>query len=207
MYRKIGVYLFAVFALFWQFQPAYALDDTVLFYLDESYAPVVRLDRLPQTSEAMKAILALYALENGAGCEGKNEQGLVKCALTRELGLGANCSDDHIRFVRSWFKVIPNLTSRWTQRWNADSQQVGSLEDLCYDQPDSASWHNIWEIIRVSSSNGNVTVDAIQNWGSQYGHGRIHYINTYVIERHTISEVSSVITKLDESSESIFGDE
>lgn len=150
---SIRIVAFAVFLSTWQQIPAYASDKSVVFYLDKHYNPVVRLDRLPKPSEGVKAILALYALENGAGCKGKDEQGLVKCALTRELGLGSNCSDDHIRFVRTWFKVTPNLTSRWNSKQDKDSQKAGSLEGLCYGQPDTASWHNIWEIIKISTSN------------------------------------------------------
>lgn len=204
---SIRIVAFAVISSTWLLMPANASDKTVIFYLDKHSNPVVRLDRLPKASEGVKAILALYALENGAGCEGKDEKGLVKCALTRELGLGSNCSDDHIRFVRSWFKVTPNLTSRFNNEQDKDSQKAGSLEGLCYGQPDSASWHNIWKTIKISTSKGTVTVEAIQIWGSQFGHGRVRYKNTYRIDSHTVTEVSSHISELERSSDSIFGNE
>lgn len=179
-----------------------SVDDTAVFYLDGSN-PVVRLDRLPNAFEGVKAILAAYALENGAGCDYRIAQGL-RCALTRELGLGANCSDAHIGFVRSWFKVMPKLTSRLVHGLDDDSQKPGSLENLCYGKSDMAGVQNLWEIIRVSVSKETVAVDAILHWGSRWGHGRVRYRNTYRIEQHTVTEVSSRITDLEYSQESIF---
>lgn len=124
-----------------------AAERAAVFYIDEHYRPVTRLDRLPHLTAGLKALLALYALENGAGCEGKDEDKRVRCKLTAELGLGSNCSEAHIQLVRSWFDSTPNLTSRWNARWNATTKSPGSLEHFCYGQPDTASWQNIWEII------------------------------------------------------------
>jgi hypothetical protein len=183
---------------------ARASESAVVFYLD-NHRHVVRLDRLPGVSESIKALLALYALENGAGCEGKDENNRVKCALTRELGLGVNCSEAHIRLVRSWFEITPNLTSRWHERWNAKAKEPGSLENLCYGQPDSASWYNVWNVIKLKSSGEIVEVEAILAWGSQYGHGRVRYRTSYRIGSHSISEISSQVTELSRSSESAFG--
>jgi hypothetical protein len=175
----------------------------VVFYLDTNHRPVVRLDRVP-LSEGVKAILAMYALQNGAGCEGKNEQALVKCALTSELGLGANCSEEHVRLVRAWFAKTPNLTGRWDERWNRDARKAGSLENLCYGQPDTGSWHNIWEIIRVDVSSDLVTVDAIFFGGSQHGRTRARYVTSYRIGEREITELRSDQRVLERSSKSIF---
>lgn len=184
-----------------------AKEGLVVFYLDEHYQPTVRLDRIQPHSEGVKAILALYALENGAGCEGKNERELVNCALTKELGLGANCSADHIALVRTWFDITPNLTSRWNERWNKETRKAGSLEALCYSQPDTASWHNIWEIIRISTEGEVVTVEAVQAWGSQFGHGRVRYKHSYQVLQGRVKEVSAEVTELQRSSKSIFESE
>lgn len=196
--------LFALVTLSLSSQPTLAAGSLgkVVFYLDRG-GPVVRLDRVPQ-SEGVRAILALYALENGAGCEGKNEQGLVKCALTKELGLGANCSEEHIRFVRTWFPKTANLTWRWNERWNGDARNPGALETLCYGQPDTASWQNIWEIIRVDVSSDVVTVDAIVSGGSQHGRTRARYVTSYRIGQHEITELTSNTKVLESSQKSIF---
>jgi hypothetical protein len=175
----------------------------VVFSLDQHAVPVVRLDRVPR-SEGLRAILALYALENGAGCEGKNGQDLVRCALTGALGLGANCSEAHVRLVRTWFTRTTNLTSRWSEQRDADAKQAGSLENLCYRQPDTASWQNIWEIIRVDVASDVVTVDAIFFGGSQHGRTRARYITSYRIGRHQVTELRSERRVIERSSKSIF---
>lgn len=175
----------------------------VVFYLDKHYAPVVRLDRVPP-SEGLRAILALYALENGAGCEGKNEKGLVKCAMTSALGLGANCSVEHIGLVRTWFAKTPNLTTRWQAMQNEDAKKPGSLESLCYGQPDTASWQNIWEIIRVDVRSDIVTVDAVFFGGSRNGRTRTRYITSYRVEAQEIKQLESSERVLERSSKSIF---
>jgi glutathione S-transferase len=54
-------------------------------------------------SEGINAILAMYALQTGGGCEGHDDAGL-RCELTKSLGLGAQCSEKHLKLVRSWFK-------------------------------------------------------------------------------------------------------
>lgn len=174
-----------------------------VFYLDRNYQPIVRLDRVPQ-SEAVRSILALYALENGAGCGGKNEQDQVKCSLTSELGLGENCSEEHVRLVRAWFVKTPNLTSRWVEARNSDAKKPGSLEDLCYRQPDTASWQNIWEIIRVDARSDVVTVDAIFFGGSQHGRTRTRYVTTFRVGHQRITELRSKAKVLESSSKSIF---
>jgi len=88
---------------------------------------------------------------------------------------------------------------------NAKAKAPGALENLCYGQPDTGSWHNIWELIKVKSTGDTVEVEAIQNWGSQYGHGRVHYRNSYKIGAQRIVETASQVTELSRSKEGIFG--
>ncbi len=192
------------FMLLLTVRPVHSQENEVVFYLNEHYRPVVRLDRIRNASEGVRAILALYALENGAGCEGQNGQGQLICALTSKLGLGANCSDEHIRLVRSWFKRVPNLTSRWIESRNADSSVPGALEGLCYSAPDTGSWQNIWEILRVRMSADTVIVEGVFFGGSQYGRSRVRYITTYRVEPHSISEEQTQVTVLERSSKGIF---
>lgn len=199
------VILIGCFLCVAQMQHAYAAERVVVFYLNEHHRPVTRLDRLPDLTPGLKAILALYTLENGAGCEGKDESDRVRCDMTEKLGLGSNCSEAHIQLVRSWFESTPNLTSRWSARWNGKAKAPGALENLCYGQPHTGSWHNIWEIIKVKSTGEFVEVEAILNWGSQYGHGRVRYRNSYKIGSQTIVETASQVTELSRSKESIFG--
>lgn len=193
----------AVLALAGQAGFAEGTRGQAVFYFDEHSRPVVRLDRIP-LSDPVKAILALYALQNGAGCGGKNEQDLVTCALTSELGLGANCSEEHLRTVRRWFSKVPSLSSRWNPNLDGDARKAGALEALCYRQPDTASWQNIWAVIRMDVKADVVTVDAIFFGGSQHGRTRARYQASYRIGQQEISVLRSKRTVLESSARSIF---
>jgi hypothetical protein len=76
-------------------QRAGAAEPVSVFLLDSHHTPVVRLEKLtPPLSEPVRAILAMYALQDGGGCEGENdpkENGL-HCILTTALGVGPQCS-------------------------------------------------------------------------------------------------------------------
>lgn len=182
-----------------------APSSAVFYYAADGSGPVLRLDRVPNMSEGMKAILALYALENGADCRGPSEQGGLKCALTAELGLGANCSQEHLALVRKWFPVVPELTGRWSRKWNEDSSKEGSLERLCYTQTDSGSWQNIWQVIRVTARGNKISVTAIMQGGSQYGQSRIKYVNEYKITERHVKVTSSRKVILERSQRPLFG--
>ena len=193
-----------VLLAFWSvlLRPAAASPEQVVFLYDKSWRPVVRLDRLPSGS-GVRAILALYALQNGAGCQGKEPDDLVDCALTRALGLGANCSSEHLSLVRSWFTTTPKLSPRWRSR-DAPTQEPGTLEGLCYRQPDTASWQNIWELIRLRPEGNLVHVNAVLFWGSQYGRGRVLYEHTFRVDGHRIITVTAKVSELSRSDKGIF---
>lgn len=204
MRRTLGCIFFSACQLTIQAAPAHAEEYVTIFHYNENHLPVTKFDQLPALTPGLKALFALYTLENGAGCEGKDESGLVKCDMTEKLELGSNCSAAHIKLVRSWFDVTPNLTSRWNKRWNANTKTSGTLENLCYGQPDTASWQNKWKIIRVKMEGSIVEVEAVLFWGSQYGHGKVRYRNSYKIDSHTIIETSSETHVLSESTKSMF---
>jgi hypothetical protein len=146
----------------------------------------------------------MYALQNGAGCQSRNESGLVVCALPSALGLGENCSQQHLDLIRQWFTKTPNLTSRWIKSRDADTRNPGSLEDLCYKQSEDANWQNMWEIIRVDVRSNVVTVDAIFFGGSWHGRTRARYTATYQVGPLEVVELRSNIHVLERSSKSIF---
>jgi hypothetical protein len=82
--------------------PVAADDASTVFLLDQKYEPIVRLEKLAPLSEAMRALLAMYALENGSGCESETvrDKGL-HCELTAALGIGPQCSQAQVRLVRA----------------------------------------------------------------------------------------------------------
>jgi hypothetical protein len=175
--------------------------DVAVFLHDEHWRPTVRLDRIPK-NPALRAILALYALENGAGCEGKNAIGLVNCKLTSALGLGANCSAEHLELVRTWFTTTPNLTSRWHPLDAVTASP--SLEQLCYQTPDTASWQNTWQVIRLRVEADLVHVNAVLYWGSRNGQGRVRYEHSYRVSGERVEEVAAKVSELSRSSKSMF---
>jgi hypothetical protein len=176
---------------------SFASTGITVFYLDKNYLPVVRIDRLAPIPESTRAVLALYALQNGAGCEGRNGAGL-QCSLTSALGFPAQCSAEHVAFVRKWFPgPIPALNTRGSPKELESPQVPGTLEALCYGQPDTASWQNIWEVIRVSSAGDVVTVQAVGSWSSQNGSGKFSYTTSFRVSAGSVVLVSNRETRRD----------
>jgi hypothetical protein len=168
-----------------------APDNGRVFFLSDEYQPAIRLDRLPNQSEQLKAILAMYSLQNGAGCEGRDSNGGLRCSLTSALGLGTNCSPEHVQLVRKWFAQTPKLSSRWHPDWNRDARKEGALENLCYRQPDTASWQNVWTEIQMKATGRRVVVSAILHWASTNGSGSVRYQSEYEITDSQVKVVSS----------------
>lgn len=128
----------------------------VVFYLDAQYHPVARLDRLGPISEGLKAILAMYALQVGAGCE-TDEQ----CVLNQGLGLGTQCSEQQINLVNSWFKTEIVILDDGTEGAFQRLLKSGDFGPICSRTPSRISpGQNMWEIIRVKNGDNLVFVDA-----------------------------------------------
>ena len=179
---------FAAFALG---STCFAAAPTTVFYYDKNNLPVVRVDRLKPLPESTRAILALYALQNGAGCEGRDSRGL-QCTLTRALGFQSQCSTEHVALVRKWFPhSIPELNTRGTPKELQNPSAEGTLVGLCYQQPDTASWKNIWEVIRISFSGELVTVQALGQWVSTNGEGKFGYVTEFRVGGNSIEVVSN----------------
>jgi hypothetical protein len=170
---------------------SYAKEPVVVFYLDSQYRPVAKLERLGKISEGTKAVLAMYALQVGGGCEGHDDQGL-KCELTRALGLGAQCSSQHLNLVRAWFKeALPRMTGHHESTFQ-NVVKSGELGSICYSQPDTATRQHVWETIRVSTEDNLVSVDAIsRSIASADGpFGTNRYSTTYRIDENVVTVVS-----------------
>lgn len=165
--------------------------DVVVFYLDSQYQPIVKLELLGKMSEGMKAVLAMYAFQVGGGCAGHDEHGL-KCELTKSLGLGAQCSGQHLGLVRSWFtKGIPPI-SGYPEHSIQQALKSGDLKSICYSAPYTATRQVIWEFIRVKKENNRVFVDAISHWTASADGpgGRYQYQSEYRIGAGTIVVVA-----------------
>lgn len=170
---------------------SYAKEQVAVFYLDSQYRPVAKLERLGKISEGTKAVLAMYAMQIGGGCEGNDRQGL-KCELTRALGLGAQCSDEHLNLVRAWFKeALPPMSSTPEAKL-FEAIKSGKLESICYHQPYTAKSQQIWEIIRVSIEDNHVSVDAISFWSvsADGPFTKNEYSTTYRVDENVVTVVS-----------------
>jgi len=190
--RIIWVLLFAL--TFVSSVPAttQAAEPVTVFLLDSKYEPVVRLEKLsPPLTEGLRAILAMYALQDGGGCEGEtdpNEKGL-HCALTTALGVGPQCSEAQLRLVRAWFKSLPKMSGLAADHY-LNIQRPDSLETICYAAPYTASFQQIWDRIRVTQDGGEVVVDAVGSWLARDESGHFHYRSKYKIEDHSITTLS-----------------
>jgi hypothetical protein len=170
---------------------AYAEDELIVFYLDSQFRPVAKLERLGQMSEGAKAILAMYALQRGGGCEGNDQAGL-KCELTKALGLGAQCSKEHLQLVKSWFKQEMPPMSGYPEQVIQRVLRSGDLESICYNQPYTATRQEVWEIIRVKREGNHFSVDAISHWtaGADGPSGKNRYSTKYRVEKNDVTTLS-----------------
>ncbi len=176
--------------------------EAPIVYTFEQNNPIPDTEHLP---EPILAVLAMYSLQNSTGCGLKISDTERECRLTSALGLGGNCSPEHLAFVHAWFKRSPELTSRWSETQNADTSKPGALESLCFNGSDSGSWVNIWQSITIKSNDKSITVDATLVWGSNNGVGRDRYEHTYEVNNHEIVEKSGRMTEVSRSGESMFG--
>ena len=159
-----------------------------IFYLDDNYNPVVKLERLGPMSDGMRAILALYALQNGAGCSGGNEN--LHCSLTDSLDLGGQCSTEHINLIRSWFKKsIPDMSGHGGDTY-INVKTPGRLESICYKQPEGATYQKTWDAIRVTQNGNRVLVDARGTWLAHEKTGGFRYITEYRISNNSVTVIS-----------------
>jgi len=169
--------------------PVMGASGTVVFYYDKSQQPVVTLDRISPVSEGMKAILAMYAFQNGAGCTGGTDEA-PRCSFSEALDIGGQCSDQHLALVLKWFSTgMPKMSGY------ADSayRSIKSTEDLkphCYRTPYTASFQTVWDLIRVTTSGKEVRIYAHGLWRAASKSGSFSYITEYDVGGDSIEVIS-----------------
>jgi len=136
-------------------------SEVQVFSLDpkNGYAPRVDAAAVASMDEGMQAILAMYALQAGAGCSGHDEAGL-KCALTRELGLRAQCSNYHVDISPAM--VLGRDASTWQLFRGAarGCAQIKSVGGQLLHAPDTATFQDIWTRIAIARHGNAVRVTA-----------------------------------------------
>jgi hypothetical protein len=172
--------------------PTLAAEPVTVFLLDTKFRPVVRLEKLsPPLAEGLRAILAMYALQNGAGCGEAGPNGKLDCVLTTALGVGPQCSDAQLQLVHAWFKSVPRMSGAVTDHNDyVDVQRPGSLKDLCHINPNTATDQQTWDRIRVAQDGGEVFIDATGSWITNEDTGEFRYKTRYRIEGRSISTLS-----------------
>ena len=174
--------IFLVF-VFCHMQNALPQSSKVVFSYDKNATPLVRIDRFEPIAPGLKAILAMYALQNDAGCTGGYDT--LRCALTDALDVGAQCSSHHVALVKSWFVTeIPKMSEY------ADQAYKSNFENICYKTPDGATSRELWSMIRIAVNGSYVAVDARGHWTSRGKRGMFTYVTKYKIEKKAVKVVS-----------------
>ncbi len=172
--------------------PTAAADPVTVF--DLSPSPVVRLEKLsPPLSEGLRAILAMYALQSGAGCGKAAVNKKQECALNTALKVGPQCSDAQLQLISAWFKSVPQMSAEQTDRNKyVDIQAPGSLKKLCLSTPDDGEGNfQIWTNIKVSQDGGKILVDASgEAVAGDDQVFRFNYKTEYEIAGHSIITLS-----------------
>ena len=180
-------FIAAIFLLFGICANSWAAPKVTIFYYNEKWQPTVKLDRLNPLSDGLKAILAMYALQNSAGCEGGNNN--ISCALTDALELGGQCSEKHISLVRTWFQGSLPKMGRYMD-WAYDVQKPGQLEAVCYMQPDTSTFQDKWDKIQVTQDGNHLVIDAHGTSLSHEDSTSFKFSTEYEILDHSIRVIS-----------------
>lgn len=162
---------------------ASARSNKVILYYDSGNV-VTRLDRISPLSDGLRAILAMYALQNGTGCV-RSEA--YQCVLTDALEIGGQCSDTHLKLVQAWFKSgIPNMS--WYSSINPES--IDDMRNSCYQKPDGASFQRLWNLIQVEVTEPRVRVYGSGMWLARDSSGEFRFDTEYEIGPNTIKVIS-----------------
>ena len=163
-----------------------------VFYLPNGSADegAVRLNLLPRGKPVLRAILAMYALQQGGGCGGRDNIGF-RCGLTTALGLGAQCSKRHVETVRRAFVAGMPILSGWQPERYEKVDVPGELEGTCYMQPDSSSFQETWRSIRLSRDGDIVVVDADGDRMARDDSGEFETHAMYLVRGETVTVVWS----------------
>ncbi len=169
-------------------------EAEVLLDKPDGSGPEVRLDLDRPQSKGINAILAMYALQAGGGCDGRTDEG-IQCMITNALGIGPQCSSQHIALVRSWFRQgIPQMSGYAADLYK-NTQQQSALENICYSTPNTATSGRFWSTIHLTQRNQNVIVDARGVWFVGERGGDFGYRTTYRIRSDSIDVIKHVELK------------
>jgi hypothetical protein len=152
----------------------------------------VRLERLRERSPAIEGALAMLSfLVTPFGCAGP--RGDMDCPITRELGLGRQCSEAHIAFVRKWFpEKVPIIGGYHAQRY-AGFGGLGPEASMCAQTPEGASVQNHLSLVRMRQTGRRLIVESHVSWYARERSGEIVYRTTFRLEDDAIAQLSNKV--------------
>ncbi len=153
-------------------------------------SPVVRLDAIPDRTPAIDGILAMVAFQQTPfGCVGPWET--MECPLTRDLGLGLQCSDAHVALVRRWFPdAMPKLSGFGPQRYSG-YKGTGPDALMCERTPESATFQSHLSSLRLRRHGNEVVTYMTVSWYAQERSGWIEYRTVYRVDQDRIVVLSN----------------
>lgn len=151
---------------------------------DSSAEPSVRLASLQPMPEAVRAILAFYAMRASSGCASPAGDGPLQCGLTKALGFASQCAPAQLELVGAWFRDgAPPINLSADHAKPAQAVKPADLALVCTQVPDTATHRMQWESIRLDRVGDQIQVHALLAWtsGPDGPSGRVSMVTRYLL--------------------------
>lgn len=154
----------------------------------------VHLDRLPQRTPAIDGVLAMIAFQQTPiGCEGPRDA--LDCPITRELGLGLQCSDAHVAIVQTGFpERMPKLGGYHESRYSG-FEGKGPDASMCAQTPESASVQSHLSSVRIRQAGRRLTVESRVVWHARERSGETVYRTRLRVDGDRVVPVSNTVIR------------
>jgi hypothetical protein len=160
-----------------------------VFGLDDNHAPTVDIDEAVPRSSAIEGILAMLAFQvTPSGCEGP--RGDMDCPITRELGLGRQCSEAHLAMVERWFPdSMPQIGGDHAQHYTGYAG-AGPEAWMCAQTPEGANVQDHLVAVDLWQDGDLVAIDTEVRWYAREESGLLKYRSEFRIEQQKAVLVS-----------------
>jgi hypothetical protein len=176
--------------------PAHAAGprDWATVYENNADGPQVRLDRLPQRTPAIEGILAMLSfLQTPFGCSGP--RGDMTCPITRELGLGRQCSPAHVATVQRWFPDrVPKLGGYHARHYTGLGGK-GPEPWICAETPEGASVQDHLSSVRMRQTGRRLVVESRVAWYARERSGDFLYRTTFRLDGDAVTLLSHKVVR------------
>lgn len=168
--------------------------DWVTVYENSADGPQVRLDRLPQRRPAIDGVLAMLSfLQTPFGCSGP--RGDMTCPITRELGLGRQCSPAHVATVQRWFPDrVPKLSGYHARHYTGLGGK-GPESWMCAETPEGASVQDHLSSVRIRQTGRRLVVESRVAWYARERSGDLFYRTTFRLDDDAVTLLSHKLVR------------